>query len=226
MTKLRKQDRVRVIGWDLDQTLYPKSHLIDNAIRLGLYEVVAKTRNISIGDAKTLFDKKYSAHGKGEAVFIELGIPDAENLYQYLIESADLSRFLKPDDATNATLKTLRQRFQQDLITGSPKQCALSRLSSLGIKPNLFEHMIFGDSVQGDTKLHKVGGDAFKFWLQQYPELQPEQFVYVGDRITSDYLPARDLGIQTVLIYQKEPPSTDAPTIAHPSDILYLLDVN
>jgi FMN phosphatase YigB (HAD superfamily) len=216
-------ERIRVIGWDLDQTLYPKSRDIDTAIRSGLYVAVAEKQGIGLEEAKDLFDQLYLHHGKGEAVFAVLGFKDAGETYQQILENADLTDFLHQDPQTIDTLTRIKQVYKQDLITGSPSQTAQKRLAKLGIDMDVFGVKIYGDSVSAGIQLHKVGGAAFRFWASQYPEFEPHQFLYVGDRPESDLFPAIELGFQSVIIYPKPNIDTEVVTIGHPSEIMRLL---
>ena len=48
---------IKVVGFDLDQCLYPKSPEIDTAIQTYLYKEISDLCMVNMGDAKKLFDK-------------------------------------------------------------------------------------------------------------------------------------------------------------------------
>jgi FMN phosphatase YigB (HAD superfamily) len=52
-------NNIKIIGFDLDQTLYPKSPEIDEAIQMYIYDQIAKKLKISSENAKEKFDNLY-----------------------------------------------------------------------------------------------------------------------------------------------------------------------
>ncbi|MCC7004434.1 HAD family hydrolase [Candidatus Nomurabacteria bacterium] len=191
----------KVIGFDLDQTLYPKSPEIDEAIQKYIYEVIAKHRNISLKDAETLFKDLYK-EGKGlsgSQSVIALGIPDGKEVVQTALEKADIAKFLKPDATVIDILKKTTGKFKNvDLITGSARQITLKKLSALGIESSLFNKIITKDDAS------KSDDTAYKMWLSLYPDFTPGDFLYIGDRISSDYVAPKKLGIDSILVNIKE----------------------
>ena len=191
---------IRVIGFDLDQTLYPKSPEVDAAIQGYIYSKIAEHRGVSAKEAAGLFRERYR-EGRGlggTATLVDLGIPNASDIIQEALEKADIADFLKPDGACVALLTDLRERYSNlDLITGSNRANTLKKLSRLEIPVALFSHLITADEAS------KSNGEAYTLWLSYYPDLSPHQFLYVGDRIKSDYEAPRRLGIEVILVYVK-----------------------
>ena len=193
--------RYEVIGFDLDQTLYPKSPEIDQAIQTYLYERIAEFKKVSLNEAEKLFRDLYK-EGRGlsgSKTLEALGLPDAKEQVQLALERAPIDKFLKPDQETIGLMKKLKEKyFNLDLITGSDRDNTLRKLNKLEIEPSLFSHIITKDDAS------KRDLAAYKMWLEFYPDFKPEQFLYVGDRVSSDHEVPRQIGIRTLLVNQKE----------------------
>ena len=211
----------RVVGFDLDQTLYLKSPEVDAAIQTYLYTKIAEHRGVSRDDAAALFRERYR-EGRGlggTATLVALGIPNASDIIQEALERADIAEFLKPDPALLALLIAIRGRYGSiDLITGSNRSNAEKKLSHLGIPITLFSHLITADAAPKST------GEAYELWRGRYPNVAPRQFLYIGDRVRSDYETPRRLGIETVLVYVKTPdPKIVCPQLVSPLELRALL---
>ncbi len=202
-----------MIGFDLDQTLYPKSPEIDSAIQGYLYEKISRLRNVSIDEAEKLFNDLYK-QGKGlsgRRTLIALGFGEeyARNAVQEALENAPIAGFLKPDPEVLDLLQKIQEKYKNlDLITGSNTKNASTKLAHLGIPEEIFANMI--TTEQGS----KSNLSAFHLWFSYYPDLKAENFLYIGDRISSDYEKPRELGIQSILVNIKTPePGVECPQL-------------
>lgn len=191
------KNTIHIIGFDLDQTLYPKSPEIDEAIQSYLYTKIAETRGWNTDEAEKQFKKLYQ-DGKGLSggkTLQALGIPNGSDVIQEALERADIAEFLKPNGTTSDLLRQLKERYQAlDLITGANKKNTTYKLEHLTIPENIFSHIITADDAS------KSDGSAYRHWLNAYQEKSPGSFLYVGDRVSSDYEIPTALGIQTILI--------------------------
>ncbi len=195
--------KIKIIGFDLDQTLYPKSPLIDEAIQGYLFEEISLLKKISKDEAKKIFDSYYK-NGKGlsgSKTLIQIGFGEnrAKNLVQEALENADISEFLKPNKDILSILKYLKNKYSSlDIITGSNKKNTLIKLDKLKINTSLFKNILTSDNAS------KSDLDAYKIWMSYYPNLLPENFLYIGDRPSTDYEKPKDLGIKSILVNIKE----------------------
>ncbi|MFA6551872.1 MAG: HAD family hydrolase [Candidatus Paceibacterota bacterium] len=195
------QLQIKVIGFDLDQTLYPKSPEIDDAIQAYLYKEIADYKKVSLEEAEKMFKDLY-LEGKGlsgSKSMEALGIPNGKEAVQIALEKADIASFLKPDEEVLKLLKDLKIKYKNlDLITGSSKSIVDDKLREIGIKKSIFNNIITADEAS------KPDLSAFKMWFNFYPNLKPEQFLYIGDRPFSDFIAPSSLGISVILVNQKE----------------------
>lgn len=190
---------IKVIGFDLDQTLYPKSPEIDKAIQYYLYEKIAELKQVNLKDAATLFNDLYKV-GKGlsgSKTMMQLGFPEekARNLVQEALENADIAKFLVPNKEVASLLQKLKNKYKYlDIITGSNKNNSDIKLKELGIPKETFSNIITADNAS------KSDFSAFNLWFSFYPNYRPENFLYIGDRISSDYEKPNELGIKSILV--------------------------
>ena len=192
-------ENIKIIGFDLDQTLYPKSPEIDNAIQKYIYVKISEFKKSSLKEAEKLFIKYYSVLQSGTRSLIEIGFNEniAGNIVQEALENADLTDFLKPNNKLIDLLNKLKAKYTLDIITGSNKENALKKLKSMNISSNLFNNIITNENS-------KSNGDAYRLWLSKYPEYNPKNFVYVGDRQKTDIDVPQSLEIKGILVYVKE----------------------
>lgn len=213
MSELVGREQIRVVGFDLDQALYKKSPEIDDAIQNSLYEAIAETRGCTIDRARQLFNQLYrGGEGlSGSKTLIELGLVNGPQLVQEALENADLSEFLVPNNEDVAFLNAIGERYEYvDLITGSNTMNAQKKLGLLAIGTERFNNIITSDDAS------KSNGDAFKLWMSRYPELEPHNFFYAGDRFMTDYVVPSGLGIQAGIVNIAEP-NPDYPCIQVPA---------
>ena len=187
---------IEVIGFDLDQTLYPKSPKIDEAIQGYIYEKIAQHKGCDLAAARKLFTDLYQG-GKGlsgSQTLTSLGIPNPKEVVQEALENADIAEFLLPNGEVIELLNKLKQKYKHvDLITGSIRPIAEKKLKKLNISLSLFDQVITGEVGKSD-------GSAYRAWLKCYPDFKPEQFLYIGDREKSDYWVPKELMIQCLLV--------------------------
>lgn len=192
------KNRIKVIGFDLDQTLYPKSPEIDDAIQEYIYHKISAFKKCAYLEARGLFKNLYQ-NGKGlsgRKTLIALGLPEDEskNIIQEALEKADISKFLKPDNETISLLKKLKEKyFAIDLITGSSMAVAKEKLNHLNIPFEIFSHYITEDIAS------KSDGAAYYCWMNSYIKFGPGEFLYIGDNL-NDYLIPKKLGINSILV--------------------------
>ena len=199
---------IKVIGFDLDQTLYPKSPEIDDAIQGYIYEKISKKAGIDVETAKRKFDELYQK-GKGlsgSRTLMTFGFEKelAKNIVQEALENADtILNFLTPDQKTVSFLEKMKDKYGSiDLITGSSRNSTKTKLEKLAIPTELFSHIITSnDGSKSDLS-------ALHMWLGFYPDCKPENFLYIGDRVSSDFEKPKEVGIRSILVNIPNPDQT------------------
>lgn len=191
---------IKVIGFDLDQTLYKKSPEIDDLIQDYIYIKIAEHKMCTKDEAKKLFTDLYQ-EGRGlsgSKSLAVLGVENPKNVVQEALEKADLSSVLVADDEVISLLGKIKEKYgNMDIITGSNSLNTHKKLSLLNIDKDIFRNIITKDDAS------KSDGSAYKLWLSKYL-FNSEEFLYIGDRVSSDYDMPKQLDINTILINVSE----------------------
>lgn len=192
------RNTIKVIGFDLDQTLFPKSPEIDEAIQGYMYEKIAEHKKVSVVEATEMFRSLYKEGSglSGTQTLKYLGLPNASEVVQEALERADIARFLHANKEVSQLLEDLKNKFAAvDLITGSGTHVMNKKLEKLQIPLSTFDHVIDGALAS------KSDGDAYELWLSYYKDkFKPQEFLYIGDRVRSDYEVPSQFGIQCILV--------------------------
>lgn len=208
----KELSKIRVIGFDLDQTLYPKSSVIDEAIQVYIYRKISEHKGVSLAEAEKMFKDLYKNGSgvSGSTALKTLDIPNASDIVQEALERADIDQFLIPNKETLAFLIRLKETYVGiDILTGSNGANAEKKLRKLGMFNGIFGHILTDDDGE------KRNGDLYKQWMALYPDLTPENFLYIGDRPRSDYEVPKSLGIDAILVYCKaHDPAITCPQLA------------
>lgn len=188
---------IRIVGFDLDQTLYPKSPKIDEAIQKYIYERISQHQGCTLAEAERRFKEHYPSLS-GSKTLEKLKIPNAREIVQEALERADIAKFLHPSPEIRELLQGIRKKYGSvSLLTGSDKPIALKKLKALEIPLDLFDFTTFGEPS-------KSTGEAYVKWIDHFkrvsPTLQPQNFLYIGDRYASDVEIPERMGIQAWLV--------------------------
>lgn len=194
---IKMLNNIKVIGFDLDNTLYSSTPEIHEKIRGKIYENLSLEFNIPNNTAKELFEKFYSKHLSGtEAVkSIEKILKHSINekdIIQESVEQADFLDLIKKDLKLRDMLIRLKSKRDIDLITGSHYPLVIRKLDRIGIQ-DIFRYVF--TSENGEKRF----GDTYQKWitLNQFP---PSKLLYVGDNPKQDIDVPKSLGIQTCII--------------------------
>src|SRR3989344_9696137 len=132
-------EKVKIIGFDLDQTLYQKSPEIDTAIQEDIYHQIAKHKICSFEESKNLFLQHYPKIS-GRKTLIALGVPNAEEIIQKSLEVAEIAKFLMPDKKVQNLLQKIKEKYGSlSIITGSPRKALTDKLKALQIPIDWFD---------------------------------------------------------------------------------------
>jgi len=196
---------VKIIGFDLDGTLYPPSKEIDRVIQKHIANRAGAILGMTAEEAYGQFKRFYQNGAVSGSTALEaMGIPRKHDLVQEALENADVAKVLNPAPTVASLLKRLSQKYTLDLITGSSTAQAIKKLGALDLS-------IFFSNIIGADSGSKSSGEAFTIWKGLYPNIQNEQFLYIGDRISTDYEPIKDAGMRSILVYVEEiNPEVDA----------------
>ena len=188
---------IKFVGFDLDLTLYKENRKIKKVFRDAFYALMASEFKIDYREAKKEF-LKYSKTISGACEIAKaMGIKDPERFAMQASAKSKIYFYLKRDEKLLDLLRYLREKYTLFLITGSAETDARLKLEKLGIDlENNFEYKIFGDS----EKSGKFNGKSFSK-LIKITKGKPQEHLYVGDQDAHDIIPAKRVGMQTVMVW-------------------------
>ncbi|MBD3300561.1 MAG: HAD hydrolase-like protein [Candidatus Moranbacteria bacterium] len=194
-----RKEKIKFVGFDLDQTLYKDTEEIQKCYRDTIYKDLSKELKLSYEEAEERFEKNYKIFGSGSDTFRFLGIDKAEQFSANISNKVEVYKFLRPDLELVNMVRYLKEKYTIFLITTSAKESSYRKLKKIGFDPESdFEFRIFG----GDRKMSKTKGRAYNAMLK-LTKGKPIEHVYVGDKEKADIIPAKRVGMQTVIVWNK-----------------------
>lgn len=194
---------IKVIGLDLDGTLYPDTPEIQKRIRGKIYEKISQLCGILLEQSKNLFEENYRVIMSGSKTVAKIAQEhgkevDEGSIIQDSLAEADILDLIEKNHYLNAMLERLAQKRDIDLLTSSEHNLALQKLSRLGIDRKIFSYFLAYQDGSKST------GEKYQIWLAKR-NLKPEQYLYVGDNQKLDVDMPKSLGIRTCVIgnYEK-----------------------
>ncbi len=207
---------IRLIGFDLDDTLFDASELATQARIGGLKKIQECGLNFSLQEGiNGLFEivkefgSNFAQHYdillermKKDPVKYEITIPDFK-IPKYVAAGImgyhDVKvKQIKPFEDVLGCLGTLQKIGYQIILISDGR--AIKQYEKLyRLKLVHFFSDIF---ISEEIGLQKPNPEYFTYCLNEMDVL-PSEFVYVGDRMDHDIKPAKDIGIYTVLIHRK-----------------------
>lgn len=188
-----------LIIFDLDGTLYDfdssnsvnfTSSKFYGEIKNNAYDFLARRLNIGIDNAKVIYER-IKQDFKGE---VSLGLESRYCIDRYewfgKTWNLDPNKFLRQENR-KSLFKSLDAEVA--ILTAAPRVWAARVLDYLGLTE--YQNRLF----TGEPNLRKPNPRAFK-QICDLVEIPPERTISVGDQVYSDILPAKSVGMKTVLI--------------------------
>jgi len=209
---------VTKVGFDLDQTLYPDSPEIQERVRTEIAKRIVEVKtDLKIDQARDYFEQTYERLGSGSKVLKEIGYEHPERVMDGCLANADVLNLIKRNDKLSYIMKEAAKKYTLFLLTSSPQDLADKKLKRIGIPSDIFTYKLYSTTPNIGSK---SSGEAFKFLLS-LTRVKPEEHLYFGDRLTSDILPAKRLGMYTGTVW-KDIPEADF-FIPHINDLERIL---
>lgn len=205
------------VGFDLDGTLYKLTDEMNDRIRIKISEkILEKLRDVSdeemskkfsgikdVLSAKKYFDEEYKQFQSGSAILKNLGFEDHKKVMERCLSEAEVVDLIQGDSKLVDIINEINGHYAIYLITSSPKNLSIKKLEKIGISPSIFSHAIYGD--EGFSKGSSNDGKSAFTEMLKRTKIEPEQHLYIGDRKTSDILPAQHLGMKTASVWETIP---------------------
>jgi len=185
---------VRHLLWDVDGTLYKSRPELVEAIQHEIYKRVAAGLSVPYGEARSKFLALYDRLGGATVTLIELGLD--RTLIQEAVDSVDKTRYLKPDLRLREMLEVRLQGFEHVIVTNTSRKGTIRTLEILGLSDKMFQGVITADDVARSKPDFEPYLEALK--MTGSPA---SRHVSIGDREKVDILPAKKLGMKTILVW-------------------------
>ena len=193
---------VQCILFDLDGTLY-YSPDYNARVEAEITAIVAQTLKADVSKAKLGLDEERKRRGTLTGALRVLGV-NRSLFFQTLAEKIDPLTYLTRDRSTILTVEILKKRgFRLGLVTNNGRKMVEKILGAIGLEASLFDV-----TVTSDDSEPKPSSQPFLFALDKL-KCQPDEAVYVGDRVQAELLPARKVGIKTVLLARERVTHSD-----------------
>lgn len=121
---------LKYVLFDLDETLYPTSNGLMQAIGERMREYIAKKYQLSPEDALALQKRYWNEYGTTlRGLYLEKDLEPRE--YLEYVHDVDLSKFLAPDPALRSVLQLIPQ--EKVIVTNADADHARGVLAALGV---------------------------------------------------------------------------------------------
>lgn len=187
---------IRVLIWDLDKTLYRDDPELQKQIKKEIYLAVAKNKKWSLEKAKREFEKIHRLKKASTETLFSLGL-DGIKIFDEVFSIINWDKYLNKDKRLTSLFSQLK-RFQHYLVTNNKAKFTNKKLILLGLDKNLFKEIINLHSFG----FYKPDPRAFKLVLDK-TRFPPEKHLSIGDKESTDIIPAKKLGIRTCLVWRK-----------------------
>jgi pyrimidine 5'-nucleotidase len=185
------------VFFDLDDTLYPSSLGLWEAIRVRMHTYMKTLLDLPDDELAALREHYLETYGTTLRGLQINHLVDTEDYLAY-VHDLPLEQYLKPDPALREMLLSLPKR--RWVFTNSDANHARRVMKVLGIS-DCFEGIIDVHTIEFVSKPNL---DAYTRALRVTGESDPQRCVYLDDA-TRNLFPANQLGFYTVLVGETSP---------------------
>jgi len=190
--------KIKIIGFDLDGTLYESTEEIQSRIRELIYKKISIGLGVNFKEAKNLFEESYAITSSGSKTIKKLEEQFQreleKELVQNAIQEAEILDLIQFNPKLITFLEKLREKYSIDLLTDSRRDLALKKLNRMGIDKDIFGYFLSAENGS------KTDGTKFIEWVEKRGNHDPRTFLYVGDNKRQDVDSPKEFGITICFI--------------------------
>jgi putative hydrolase of the HAD superfamily len=206
---------IRVLFFDLDETLYPKSNGVWSAISDRIHAYIIDRLDLTHEEADTIRSQFLEQYGTTlEGLRIRFGIDPLD--YLEFVHDIPIEEMIDPDPELETMLRQLYPR--RLIFTNASINHANRVLQVLGVQ-GLFDQII---DILALNLRNKPKPAAYQRALALAGNPAPEECLIIDDRIPN-LVPAKTLGMKTVLVGNGNPGSEVDYCIPRITDLLKTL---
>jgi HAD superfamily hydrolase (TIGR01549 family) len=192
------ENKIDIIIWDVDGTLYKPTNELHDEIRKNEIQVIQKHLGWPYEKARAEFYrlyKQYSPSGTAVASRIAgITVDQAAREMGELIKKTK-KYFLGRDEKLVDLFRKLAG-YRHYILSNGSTQNVLGTLELIGLTPEIFTEIVTSEQA-GENK---PGLNGFKYILNK-TGLPPAMHLMVGDRESVDIIPAKEVGMKTCLVW-------------------------
>ncbi len=182
------------IWFDLEGTLL-KNPAYDAAVEDFAYQLyLQETGKQRTADTKKEFDALFKEHKRKSLIFVALG--KSKKFYaEAFATQFPFQNYVSQDEDIQKVISLLKQKkISLGVYTSLPRDPFVKILALLGLDPSNFT-LLSGD----DVKNGKPDPEGFEK-IVQLCGVPAEQIIFVGDSEQKDIIPAKSVGMKTILV--------------------------
>jgi HAD superfamily hydrolase (TIGR01549 family) len=188
---------IKEMWFDLNGTLAMQTPEFLEALDALCFEAYAEATHQPVSDkVKAEYQAAYKKHGSKSAVFQALGMP--KNFWASYFSRLDESKYYQPDERIYKTVDAIHKVLPIGLLSNSTPGRVERTLQAVHIDHSWFTHILTSKDIS-DPKPQPQG---FKLMIA-HSRANPSELVFVGDREDVDIIPAKRLGLITVMMWGK-----------------------
>jgi HAD superfamily hydrolase (TIGR01549 family) len=189
------KDVIKHVWFDLEETLTRKSRESIDAHDSFLFEAFSEVTGKPLDEnLKSQYRDLYKKYGSNSAVFRALGKP--ASFWQERISHAPIPSYDESVQVVPEVLRQLKERVPISLFSNAQIVHVERSLRAIGVSREWFTHILTGEHVP-ERKPRLDGFDE----MAKRSKLLPKNILYVGDRVETDIVPAKKVGMQTALAW-------------------------
>ncbi|HHT9144553.1 MAG: HAD family hydrolase [Candidatus Brocadiaceae bacterium] len=190
--------KIRAIIFDLDDTLYDCSGTLVLRGRRQVAGKIARLIKCSEEEAYSLqleIEEKYGVKANiYEKIVSHYHLPGtyAQELLEDFVH-INISNITVFPDVMDTVIQLKARGYRVALVTSGDKEIQRKKIDVLGLNNRYFDDIVITDRNKGQSKKA-----CFQEIMKRY-DLQPKEFVCVGDKIDDELAASKSLGMFTVM---------------------------
>lgn len=195
---VKNSGNIKVIIFDLDDTLYDCSGTLVVRGRRQVAKTIAKLINCSEEEAYQLqldTEEKYGVKANiYEKIVSHYHLPGtyAQELLEEFVHT-DISDITVFPDVIDTMIQLKGRGYWMVLVTSGDKEIQRKKINVLGLNNRYFDDIVITERNKGQPKKA-----CFQEIMKRY-DLQAEEFACVGDKIDDELTASQSLGMVTVM---------------------------
>lgn len=192
--------QIKIIGWDLDGTLYPNHPEVSQQITKLRNKALADKLEIDEMLAEFEFKQIQQRVGSNTEALALCGI-NGKEFFTQIWDELDLARFIQRDEQLIKLFESLNGYHHFLLSNSNSMKHMQTKLELIGLDIQVFDAVV--DTVELDV--FKPDPQAYQEAVRLMTEklereVTSSEILYVGDRVETDINGAKGVGMRTCLV--------------------------